>query len=131
MDEGNTLAALACFEKAGGIERVRGIQSYLGLCLAVERAQIQEGIRLCREAIEEEPGAPVHYLHLGKVYIKAGRKNEAVQTLRTGLSQGDSDGIRKMLEDLGLRKKPFFPFLSRKHFLNKYTGLLLRILRLR
>jgi tetratricopeptide (TPR) repeat protein len=131
MDEGNTLAALACFEKAGGGAKVRGMQSYLGLCLAMERAQIREGIRLCREAIEEEPDVPVHYLHLGKVYIKAGRKDEAVVTLRRGLSQGDSEGIKKMLEDLGIRRRPFFPFLSRNHFLNKYTGLLLRRVRVR
>jgi tetratricopeptide (TPR) repeat protein len=131
MDEGSTLAALVCFEKAGRIEKVRGMQSYLGLCLALERAQIQEGIRLCNEAIEEEPDAPVHYLHLGKIYHKAGKKNEAVETLRRGLSRGDSEGIRQMLEDLGIRKKPLIPFLSRNHFLNKYTGLLLRMLRLR
>ena len=131
LDEGKSLAALVCFEKAISIRRIRGMQSYLGLCLALERAQIREGIRLCHEAIGEEPEVPVHYLHLGKIYLKAGRKEEAVEMLRRGLAQGDSEGIRKMLDDLGIRKKSLFPFLSRNHFLNKYTGLLFRMLRLR
>jgi hypothetical protein len=51
LKENNTLAALSCFEKAYDKAKLPGIQSYLGLCLAVERGQVKDGIALCREAI--------------------------------------------------------------------------------
>lgn len=123
LKDGNSLAALACFEKAASIERIRGIRSYLGLCYALERAQTTEGIKLCHEAIDEEPENPFHYLNLGKIYIRVKRKEKAIEILRQGLSVGDCEDIRRYLDSLGTRRKPCFPFLPRKHFLNRYCGL--------
>lgn len=131
LNDDNTLAALACFEKAYSMEKLPGIQSYMGICVALERGQIKEGIQLCNDAIAEDPGNPVPYLHLGKIHIKAGKKDEAIAIMRKGLSFGDSEEIRKILDDLGTRRKPFFPFLSRKNVLNKYAGLLRSMLRIR
>jgi tetratricopeptide (TPR) repeat protein len=127
----NTLAALSCFEKACSIGKVAGIRSYLGLCLATERGQVREGIALCTEAIAEDGENPVHYFHLGKIYLREKRRAEAIEIFRQGLSRGDSEDIRHMLEFLRIRKKPVFFFLPRDHFLNKYIGKTLRILRLR
>lgn len=131
LNDNNTLAALACFEKASGVENIPGIESYLGVCVALERGKIKDGIQLCNNAIVEQPGNPVPYLHLGKIYIKAGKKDEAIEIMRKGLSIGDSEEIRKILDSLGIRRRPLFPFLPRKHFMNKYVGLVLRIMRLR
>ncbi len=127
----NTLAALSCFEKAYGFEKSPAVKSYLGLCLALERGQLKESIALCTEALSVEPDNPVHYLNLGKVYIKADKKSEAIETLRKGLSHGDNEEIRVVLDKLGTRMKPLFPFLRRSHILNKYAGMALRALRLR
>jgi tetratricopeptide (TPR) repeat protein len=131
LKENNTLAALSCFEKAYRRAKLPGIQSYLGLCLAVERGQVKEGIALCRKAIEVDTGNPVHYLHFGKIYLREKRRAEAIEIFREGLSFGDNAEIRHILDILGTRKKPLFPFLPRNHFLNKYSGKLLRLLRLR
>lgn len=131
LNDNNPVAALACFEKAAGLEKIPGIQSYLGLCIARERGQIREGIRLCKEAIADEPSNQVYHLHLAKIYIKAGDKAEALNILRLGISYGDLPEMRQMLELLGPRKKPFFPFLPRKHFCNKYAGLILSFIRRR
>jgi tetratricopeptide (TPR) repeat protein len=131
LKEDNTLAALSCFEKAYSRAKLPGIQSYLGLCLAVERGQVKEGIALCREAIAGDAGNPVHYLHFGKIYLREKRREEAIELFRKGLSFGDNEEIRHILDTLGTRKKPLFPFLPRNHFLNKYSGKLLRLLRLR
>lgn len=130
LKEGNNLAALSCFEKAYKMEKIRGIRSYLGLCLALERTQINEGMKLCNESIGEEPGNPFHYLHLGKIYVKAGRRKEAIEILRQGLAFGDCEDIEKTLDSLGTRRRPLFPFLPRKHLLNKYWGLLLKMFRI-
>lgn len=131
LADNNTLAALSCFEKVYGNGGAPGIRSYLGLCLALERGQIKEGIALCNEAIAEEKENPVHYLHMGRIYLREKRKAEAIEILRKGLSFGDNEQIRIILQSIGTRKNPLFPFLPRGHFVNKYGGMLLAKLRLR
>jgi tetratricopeptide (TPR) repeat protein len=131
LKENNTLAALSCFEKAYGNARLPAIESYLGLCLAVERGQIKDGIALCLEAIEKDAENSFHYLNLGKIYLREKKRAEAIDLFRKGLAFGDNAEIRQMLDSLGTRKRPLFPFLSRNHFMNKFSGKLLRLLRLR
>ncbi len=131
LRENNTLAALSCLEKAYSRAKLPGIHSYLGLCLAAERGQVKEGVALCHEAIAGDAGNPVHYLHLGKIYLREKRRAEAIETFRKGLSLGDHEEIRRILDNLGTRKKPLFTILPRNNFLNKYSGKLLRLLRLR
>ncbi len=128
---GNSLAALACFEKAFTIEKTPAIRSCLGLCIATERGKISEAITLCKEAIDQDPGNPLHYRNLGKVYMKAGRKTDCLEVLRKGLSCGIDPEISELLERIGMRKTPVFSFLPRRHFLNRYVGLIMRRLRLR
>lgn len=128
---GNPLGALACFEKAYTKEKTPAIKSCLGLCIATERGRISEAVTLCREAIEQDPHNPLHYLNLGKVYLKAERKNDCLDVLRKGHSHNDDPEICELLERIGTRKPPVFSFLPRRHFLNRYAGLILRGLRLR
>jgi len=131
LGEANLLGALTCFEKANIREKSPLTQSYLGYCIATERGQIAEALNLCQAAIEVDPHNPVHYLNLGRVYLKAKKKDEAIAELRRGLSFGDNQDIKSLLERLGLRRKPVLPFLPRYNFLNRYVGLILSRLRLR
>ena len=131
LRESNSLGALACFEKAYDLEHAVRIRSYLGYCIAVQRGQIGEALRLCASAMRKEPGNPEHYLNIAKVYLAAKRRDEAIAALRTGLSLEDNAEIKILLDDLGTRKKRVFSFLPRHHFLNKYLGLVLNRLRLR
>lgn len=131
LKEDNSLGALACFEKAYSIKKLPEIQSYLGFCIAVERGKITEAISLCNNAIAREPNNPVHYLNLGRIYLKTNRKAEAMDVFRKGLSIGDNEEIRVILDSLGTRKKPVFSFLPRDSFLNRYAGLILHRLKLR
>lgn len=131
LQEDNPLGALAYFEKAYSLKKNPNVQSYLGFCIAAERGKITEAIELCNEAIAKEPHNPVHYLNLGRVYLKAERKTEAMEVLRKGLSFGDNAEIKLILESVGIRGKTVFPFLPRKNFLNKYVGLILHRFKLR
>lgn len=131
LREGNTLGALSCFEKAYSIDKTADLQSYFAFCIAAERGQITEALRMCEESILREPDNPLHYLNHARIYLKAKRREDAIDSLRKGLSHGDNEEIRLLLEWLGIRKKPVFPFLSRGNFLNKYFGLLLSRLKLR
>jgi len=131
LRDDNPLAALVCFEKAYSIKKTPELESYLGFCVAAERGKITEAIMLCNDAIAHEPNNPLHYLNLGRVYLKADRKSEAIEIFRKGLSFGDNAEIRHLLDNLGIRKKPVFPFLPRNNSLNKYLGMLLYRLKLR
>jgi tetratricopeptide (TPR) repeat protein len=131
LKNGETLNALSCFEKSFGLRGDPKCQSYLGAMIAVERGQIKEAVSLCEDAIAKNPEDPVGYLNLGRVYLKAGRKQEAIETVRKGLGFGKSEEAVSFLNSLGTRKRPIIPFLSRGNFLNKYMGLVLYRLGLR
>lgn len=135
LREDNALSALACFEKAYEMRQAAEFQSYLALCISTERGQIREAIKLCEEAISRDPDNPAHYLNLGRVYLHSKMKQESLTALRSGAGKGTSTiengEIMELLEKLGARKKPLFPFLPRSNFLNKYLGILLHRLGLR
>lgn len=131
LREDNRLGALGFFEKAYEREKRPEIESYLGRLIALERGQITDAVNMCKNAIAYDETNPVHYLNLGKVYLKAKRNHEAMESFRKGLSYGENKEIREILEIIGMRKKPLIPFLSRKNILNKYTGILLSWLKLR
>ncbi|OGW25636.1 MAG: hypothetical protein A2X59_03635 [Nitrospirae bacterium GWC2_42_7] len=131
LREKNTLSALASLEKAYALKKTPAIMSFLGFCISQERGQITEAISLCENAILQEPDNSLFYLNLGKVYLKAGDKPKSLETLRKGLSVGKNDEIRMLLERIGNRKTPPFPFLRRSNLLNRITGFILTRLRLR
>ena len=131
LQQRNSLAALAFFERAYAMRKTPLTASYLGFCIATERGKISDAISLCSQAIEEEPHEPRHYLNLAKVYLKADLKPECLNALRKGIAQGDDPQIRLLLETVGVRKPPLLSFLPRKNFLNRYLGFILHRLRLR
>ncbi len=115
--------------------------SYQGLLLAETGEDPQKGIDLCKDAIEKLEKSvpfgsdffyPFFYLNLGRAYLMNGQKKEAIESLRTGLSHdNDNREIISELRKLGVRRRPFLPFLPRSNPLNKYMGLLLSRLRQR
>lgn len=131
LNDNNRLAALSCFDKAFVRGKSPALLSYLSYCIATERGQINEALKLCNDALSQEPDNPVHYLNLGRIYLHAGKRDEALLTLRKGLSFGENRTITSLLEKIGRRKQPVFPFLPRSNFLNKYIGLLLHRLKFR
>lgn len=105
--------------------------SYYGLCIALVKNHVEEGIRLCRKVLSKDVFRPEFYLNLGKVYLKANQKAKALKIFQRGLELGErSKGLRMELEKLGIRKKQVFGFLPRHHFLNRYAGLLTDRLRI-
>lgn len=124
LDRNNVLAALACLERALGIWDDPLWHSRLGFCIAKQRGQLTLAIELCRNAIENDPANPLHYLFLGKVYLVAGNTLEALQALREGMILGGSPEIERILDAIGTRKSPVISFLSRDNPLNKYLGII-------
>lgn len=127
----NTLAALAFFENAVRREDRPTYCSYMAFCIAKERGQFQLAVTLCEKAKAREPLNPVHYLNLGKIYLIAGKKSEAIRTFREGLTREKNLEIIDELDGLGTRKPPVFPFLKRSNPINRIFGLALKKMRLR
>jgi len=125
MQDGDSLAALSCFEKASNQGRRPVYLSFFGYCVAKERGQVQKGIGLCSEALEKEPENVIHFLNLGRIYLAAGSKQEAIRVFRKGLALGPNQEITGLLDAIGTRSPLIFPTLSRKNPLNKYLGKLL------
>ena len=104
--------------------------SYYGLCAALVKNRVEEGITLCRKALAKEALRPDVYLNLGKVYLKANEKAKALKIFQRGIELGGrSRDFMNELKNLGIRKKRALSFLPRNHFVNRYAGRLLRGLR--
>ncbi|GAC1467216.1 MAG: tetratricopeptide repeat protein [Desulfuromonadaceae bacterium] len=125
LDRCNVLAALVCLERALSIWNDPLWHSRLGFCIAKQRGHLTGAFELCRTAIEHDPGNPLHYLYLGKVYLVAGNTYEALQTFRHGMILGGSPELERMLDVIGTRKSPVISFLSRDNLLNKFLGIIL------
>ena len=113
--------------------------SYYGYLETIVNKNYKRGIDLCKTAIEilkeesREEGFFKHegfhavlYLHLGRTYLAGGIKNSAVKAFKQGLEGDPKDPyLLNEVRRIGIRRKPFFPFLKRSNPINKYIGMLI------
>jgi len=120
-EKGDTLIAMMEFQK---IERHTPLtRSYYAYVIARERGEFNKALALCRESVREDPHNTAHYLNLGRVFLAAGRRDQAIKAFRQGLKFGRDAKIQRHLDQLGARKPEVFPTLSRSNPLNKYFGI--------
>jgi tetratricopeptide (TPR) repeat protein len=149
IDRGDTLHGLIALECSTQLRSVPVVESYLGYCIARERGQVREAVRLCQSALNAEPNNPAHYLNLGRVYLLAKDKSKAIATFWKGISKApgaevgvivkraqrgharEHNLILDELRRLGIRRKSPFPNLDRSHPLNRLAGKMLATLGLR
>jgi len=131
MSNNNEQLSLEYLERAIQLERTPETCSYLGYCLAEYRNNFNEAILLLQEAIDREPDNPLHYLNYGRILSMTEDKDQAAVILRQGLEYGMHFEIIGALEVIGPRKPPVFRSLPRKHFINRYSGLILSKFKLR
>ena len=106
--------------------------SYVGYLTAIVENKPREGAIMCEEAIyilRKSRAAdtafflPLFYLHLGKVHMKANRKEPAINAFQEGLKfDSRSRDLLSEIKAVGLRKAPVVPFLGRSNPINKYLG---------
>ena len=112
------------------------ILSYYGCLQAIVDKKHRTGVEACKRAIAlfkrkkssgEEVLYPVFYLNLGRAYLAAGKKKDAIDAFHKGLQYDKSNSLlRKELRGLGMRKPPPVPFLDRANPINKYIGMILQ-----
>lgn len=97
--------------------------SYLGLLLARTERKWGEAEELCGAAVKMKRNQPQFYLNLAEVYVTAGRRDDAAETLLHGLKYAQRDiRLKLMLSKLIVRRRPVLPFLARDSFLNRQLG---------
>ncbi len=131
LGQGRTDSARAFFERAIELNDRPEYWSYLAVCIAKGQGRLELAFNLCERAMAREPENTLHYLNLGKIYLIAGKKADAITTFNEGLALGMNQEITEELNKLGIRKPPLLSSLRRDHPANKYLGMLLRKLGLR
>ena len=111
------------------------ILSYFGCLQALVDKKYRSGIETCKRAFtllkgkeidDVEKFYPLFYLNLGRAYLAAKKKQDAINAFTSGLKYDRSySELLKELRGLGVRKQPPIPLLGRSNPINKYIGLLL------
>jgi tetratricopeptide (TPR) repeat protein len=111
------------------------ILSYYGCLQAQVDRKYLVGVDKCKQALSkilkeswfgENMLFPVFYLNLGRAYVAAGKKKEALEVFGKGLRYDSRNhDILMEIRGLGSRKKAPMSFLDRSHPINKYIGLIL------
>lgn len=111
------------------------LMSYYGCLTAIVEKKIDQGIKLCKKALEEldaavpagEKSVPAtFYLNLGRAYLAGGQRQSAIDAFNNGLTfDKKNHDLLWELKKLGTRKNPPVPFLSRGNPINKYIGMIL------
>lgn len=97
--------------------------SYYGLCLARALGNYQEGAKFIHIAIHNEPMVGEHYLILARLWQHARNRRKLVDAIQNGLEASPRYlPLRRLALEVGLRKEPVLPFLSRSNTLNQALG---------
>ena len=99
--------------------------SYLGVVLARSEQKWGEAERLCDSAVRMKRNQAQLYLNLAEVYATAGRRDDAMEALQSGLKFARRDvRLTIAMNKLTRRRSPILSFLARKHPLNRHLGFL-------
>ncbi|MEM7352847.1 MAG: hypothetical protein AAF657_18775 [Acidobacteriota bacterium] len=98
--------------------------AYLGYGVAKYQKQEQQGLSLCRRAVDLELYQPETYYFLARTHLLLGDRRQAFQVVERGLRVDAShSGLLELRADLGERRPPVLPFLARRHPFNRWLGL--------
>lgn len=97
--------------------------SYLGYGRAAIGDGYKEGLRLCRVAVKRDAFEPENYLNLARTCLLRERRRLAISALNRGLRVSPRHPeLLELRRELGLRRRPAIPFLSRSNPLNRELG---------
>jgi len=97
--------------------------SFLGYGIARYERRVKEGLALCQHSIKVQFYEPENYVNLAKVHLLARNRRKAVDALTRALKLNSSHpGARALATEIGWRRPPVIPFLSRSNLLNQLLG---------
>jgi len=124
LQNGYSTKALECFRYAAELKQQNPYYlSFLGVSIARAQGKWAAAVELCKTAISLRRNEAQLYLNLAEVYVSAGRRDYAIETLDSGLTYCRADKrIEQRRAKLGRRCSPILPFLERSHLLNRSLG---------
>lgn len=131
LEQHSSVEALIFFEQADSQQCTAMSRSYLAYCLSKVKHQHRRAISLCKSAMRDEPLNADHYLNLGRIYLLAGKRSQAMHIFRRGIKLGPDPKLIAELEKFDRRQPPLFSSLHRSHPFNHYTGKVLSFIGLR
>ncbi len=97
--------------------------SYLGHAMARVQGRRKEGLSLCQHAIRLEFYRGENYFNLAQVYLLGGHRSAAVKAVHQGLARDRNNrSLVRLARELGVRRRPVLPFLSRTNRFNILLG---------
>jgi len=100
-----------------------GSSSFYGLCVAMVRRHYAEAVQYCNLSLKSQFMDPDHLANLALVYLERNDRGSAIENLHAGLRiQPNNPRILGILNDIGTRRPPVIPFLSRSNPLNVWLG---------
>ena len=97
--------------------------SYLGYGIAAYERRGKEGLALCQHAIKVQFYEPENYVMLARVYLLRRRRGKAIDALQRALKlNARHPEAVKLAQEIGFRRRPVIPFLSRSNPLNITLG---------
>ena len=98
--------------------------SWFGLCLALVQKKFKPAIDLCKRAIELQFYSADHHANLARVYVAAGNRKKALESVEAGLKiHPEDDYLIAVRKSLGVRARPAVPFLDRSNPINVSLGM--------
>ena len=112
-------------EQKSGSEPSPKVLSYCGYTMAFARKKYNDGLQLCKKAVEKEFFNPDLFFNLGDIYLARGDKKNAHLAFKRGLALApEHPKIRARIKEMGVRKGPVLSFLDRENFINRFLGAL-------
>jgi len=124
LRDGHAVEALEYLRRASQLKQQNPYYlSFLGVATARAERKWGVAVELCKTATNMRRNEPQLYANLAEVYMSAGRRDDAVETLNTALKYCGADArLNRIRGKLGKRSAPVLPFLDRANALNRSLG---------
>ena len=118
------LGAAAEGRGAGSGAELPGIvYSYLGYGLARYQRRSRDGIKLCEHAVKIQYYEPENHMNLARTLMLTSDRRGAVASIARGLKLDPNHrGLKELRIEIGVRRRPVLPFLSRTNPINVFLG---------
>jgi tetratricopeptide (TPR) repeat protein len=96
--------------------------STYGLALG-QTGKLKQGIEICSAALSHARSNASLHINLARLYVLAGARRKAIDAIERGLRACPRHpGLSRLRDEIGVRRRPVIPLLSRNHPANVALG---------
>ncbi len=121
--EGSALLTRAMEGRETGTEFPGLAYTYFGVAIAKLERRRKDGLKLCEHGVRIQFYEPENHLNLARVHLMMNNRRGAVDAIARGLKiDPHHAGLRQLRKEIGVRRPPVVPFLSRDNPINRVLG---------